>query len=108
VRIGERGFMALKLKKDDLERRVKDLEGMELRLIKAERNIYYTLGALFGMLVLLSAMYIPILGRFSALGLTWASPDPVATATHLFMALFLLSMLISFYKGLSLEKHIPQ
>ena len=100
--------MALKLEKDDLEKRVKKLEGMEIRILKAERNVYYTLGALFGMLVLLSAMYIPLLGRFSALGLTWASPDPIATATHLFMALFLLSMLVSFYKGLCLEGYIPE
>ena len=100
--------MNLKLKgSSDLEERVKKLEEMEVRMLKIERNLYYTIGALFGALVFLSALFIPVLGRFSALGLTYAPPDPIATASHLFMALFFISMAISFYKGLSLEKEIP-
>jgi hypothetical protein len=108
MRIGICDYMPLKLgDKPDLEKRVEKLEKMEIKLMKAERNIYYTIGAIFGMLVFLSAMFIPILGRFSALGLTWANPDPAATATHLFMATFFISMLVSFYKGLSIDKDIP-
>ncbi|MFH1471067.1 MAG: hypothetical protein ABIF01_04925 [Candidatus Micrarchaeota archaeon] len=100
--------MALKLKVDpDIEKRVATLEKMELRILRIERNLYYTLGALFGSLVFLSALFIPVLGRFSALGLTYAPPDPVATAAHLFMALFFISMVVCFYKGLILEKDIP-
>lgn len=92
---------------EDLEKRVANLEKMELRMLKIERNLYYTIGALFGALVFLSALFIPVLGRFSALGLTWAVQDPIATASHMFMALFFISMVICFYKGLKLEADIP-
>ena len=100
--------MPIKLKvSSDLETRVKKLEQLELRILKIERNLYYTIGALFGALVFLSALFIPLLGRFSALGLTSAVPDPLATATHLFMALFFISMAVCFYRGLTIEKEIP-
>ncbi|MEW5902484.1 MAG: hypothetical protein AB1715_13545 [Acidobacteriota bacterium] len=91
----------------DIGKRVADLEEMEVRMLRVERNLYYTVGALFGSLVFLSALFIPTLGRFSALGLTYAPPDPIATAVHLFMALFFISMVVCFYKGLALEKEIP-
>jgi hypothetical protein len=94
--------------KGTVEERLRNLEEIELKVLKIERNLYYTIGALFGSLVFLSALFIPVLGRFSALGLTWASQDPIATASHMFMALFFISMAICFYKGLTLEKYIPE
>lgn len=101
--------MALKLMpKPDLEKRVERLEKMEVRLLRTERNIYYVLGAIFGTLVFLSAMFIPLLGRFSSMGLTWAGMDPIANASHAFMALFFISMLVCFYKGFRLENDIPE
>lgn len=105
--------MALKIgdkigEKTDLEARVRKLERMELRLMTVERNIYYTIGAIFGMLLFVSALFIPLLGRFSALGLTWAGTDPIATASHVFIALFFISMVVSFYKGIKLESEIPE
>jgi hypothetical protein len=103
--------MPLKLskltEKSDVEKRVARLEKMETRLLRTERNIYYTLGSIFGTLVFLSAMFIPVLGRFSSLGLTWAGNDPVATASHLFMGMFFISMLVCFYKGFKIDSDLP-
>jgi len=58
----------MKLKMNtDLESRIKKLEQMEVKMLKVERNLYYTIGAMFGALVFLSACSYRSSARFSAL-----------------------------------------